>query len=70
MNQEQLYNKFQFECEILTGYRAVIQNVHDFTEDEAKTLIKESSDHFETQVAKLRDLKLQIEEFIWKQVKE
>jgi len=70
MKQEELYSKFQFECNILTDYRYVIQNVNELTEDEAKTLIKESSDHFETQVAKLRDLKLQIEEFIWKQVKE
>ena len=71
MNQKELFDQFNFECDILSGYRAVIQNefINGLTEDEARQLICESSEHFETQVSKLRDLKLQTEEFIWSQIK-
>lgn len=69
MNQKELFDQFKFECDILSGYRAVIQNEfkNRLSEDEARALIGESSEHFETRMPKLRDLKFQIEEFIWSQ---
>jgi len=67
MNQSDLFYQFKLECDILSDYRSVIQNEFkdDLTEAEARKLISESSEHFETQVNKLRNLKLQTEEFIW-----
>lgn len=71
MNQKELFDQFSLECTMLSYYKAVIQNEfkNSLTEDEARQLICESSEHFETQVSKLRDLKLQTEEFIWSQIK-
>lgn len=72
MNQKELFDQFTFECDILSGYRAVIQNEfkNGLTKDEAVQLICDSSEHFEKQVDKLKDLKHQTEEFIWSQVHE
>lgn len=71
MNQKELFDQFSLECTMLSYYKAVIQNEfkNSLTEDEARKLIGESSELFETQVSKLRDLKLQTEEFIWSQIK-
>lgn len=71
MNQNDLFHQFKFECDILSGYSAVIQNefINGLTENEARELIEESSRHFETQISKLRNLKLQTEELIWSKIK-
>lgn len=72
MNQYELFTMFEYECEILKDYRNVIQNTFEngLTESEALILINQAKEHFEEHINKLLDIKFQIEEFIWNNIKE
>lgn len=67
--QKELFDQFGFECDILKGYRAVIQNqLVNITEDDARKLIGEAKQYFDQQINKLQSAKYQIEEFIWSKI--